>query len=115
MIRIAMPVFHKRVSPVFDNCTRLLIIDFNKKREVSRQEVSVEEFTIAERFNLIKKMNINVIICCAISETMDQMIRTSDIQLTCGIVGNVNRVLTAYLSNRLNEASFHMPGYQENR
>ena len=111
MIRIAIPIFHKRVSPVLDNCTRLMIIDFDQGSEINRQEIPLENFSIDERFNLIKKMNVNVIICCAISEAVDHMIKGTDIQLICGIVGDVNQVLSAYLSNRLNESSFHMPGY----
>lgn len=110
MIRIAIPVFHKRVSPVLDNCTRLLIIDFNQDSEISRQEIPLVKFSLVERFNLIKKMNVNVIICCAISEVMDHMIHGTDIQLICGIVGDVNQVLAAHLSNQLDDASFNMPG-----
>ena len=110
MIRIAIPVFHKRVSPVLDNCTRLLIIDFDQGSEISRQEISLVKFSLVERFNLIKKMNVNVIICCAISEVMDYMIHGTDIQLICGIVGDVNQVLAAHLSNQLDDASFNMPG-----
>ncbi len=111
MIRIAIPIFHKRVSPVLDNCTRLMIIDFDQGCEINRQEICLENFSLAERFSLMKKMNVNVIICCAISEVADHMIKGTKIQLICGIVGDVNQVLSAYLSNRLNESSFHMPGY----
>jgi predicted Fe-Mo cluster-binding NifX family protein len=113
MIRIALPVFHKRVSPVLDNCTRLLVIDFAQGSEISKQDITLEKFSLVERFNLIKKMNINVIICCAISEVMDHMIKGTDIQLICGIAGDVNQVIAAYLSNHLDDAAFHMPGYSE--
>ena len=110
MIRIAIPIFHKRVSPVLDTCTRLLIIDIDQEIEINRQEISLEKFSLIERFNLTKKMNVNVIICCAISEMMDHMIHGTDIQLICGIVGDVQQVLAAYLSTQLDDASFHIPG-----
>jgi len=88
-----------------------MIIDFDQGSEISRQEICLENFSLAERFNLIKKMNVHVIICCAISEVMDHMIQGTKIQLICGIAGDLNQVLSAYFSNRLNESSFHMPGY----
>ncbi len=113
MIRIAIPIFHKRVSPVLDHCTRLLIIDVDQGSEIKRQEISLEEFSLAERFNLIKKMNVHVIICCAISEVMDHMMQGTRIRVICGIVGDVNEVLAAYLSNHLDDTSFHMPGYHK--
>jgi predicted Fe-Mo cluster-binding NifX family protein len=92
-----------------------MIIDFDQGSEIDRQEICLENFSLAERFNMIKKMNVNVIICCAISEVMDHMIQGAEIQLICGIVGDVNQVLSAYLSNRLNAPSFHMPGYNNNQ
>jgi len=113
MIRIAIPIFHKRVSPIIDNCTRLLILDLDQGSEISRQEISVENFSIAERVNLKKKMNVNMIICCAVSEVMAHMIQGAGIQLICGIVGDVDKVLDAYFSNHLDDDSFHMPGYDK--
>ena len=88
-----------------------MIIDFDQGSEIDRQEICLENFSLDERVNLMKKMTVNVIICCAISEVADHMIKGTKIQLICGIVGDVNQVLSAYLSNRLNESSFHMPGY----
>jgi predicted Fe-Mo cluster-binding NifX family protein len=113
MIRIAIPIFHKRVSPIIDSCTRVLIIDFDQDTELSRQEIFVENFSIADRVNLKKKMNINVIICCAVSEVMAHMLQGARIELICGIVGNVDKVLDAYFSNHLDDDSFHMPGYDK--
>ena len=113
MIRIAIPIFRKRVSPIIDNCTRLLVIDFDQDVEISRQALPLEKFSIAERFNLVKKMGVHVIICCAISEVMARMIQGTDIQLICGIVGDVDKVLAAYFNNHLDDASFLMPGYDK--
>jgi len=56
-------------------------------------------------------MNVDVIICCAVSEVMDKMLRAAGIQLVCGIVGDINLVLKAYLCNKLDDACFHMPGF----
>lgn len=111
MIRIAVPIFHKRVSPILDNCTRLLILDLAEGREINRQEILLEKFSIVERFSLIQKMSVNVVICCAVSEEMDRMIQGTDIRLICGIVGDVDKVLDAYQSDGLNDAAFHMPGF----
>ena len=56
-------------------------------------------------------MGVNVIICCAVGEVMAHMIQGLDIELVYGIVGDVNKVLEAYFSNRLDDDAFHMPGY----
>ncbi len=34
MLRIAVPIFQNRVSPVLDSCERLLVIDIEKESEI---------------------------------------------------------------------------------
>ena len=113
MIRIAIPIFHNRVSPVLDTCTRLLIIDFEKKIEVERREIFFDIYSQSERFEVIKKMSPNAIICCGISEVFDKMLQSVGIRLICGIVGEVDQVVEAFLCNRIDAPCFRMPGYKE--
>ena len=113
MIRIAIPIFHNRVSPVLDTCIRLLIIDFEKKIEVERREISFDIYSQSERFEILKKLNPNAIICCGISEVFDKMLQSAGIRLICGIVGDVDQVLEAFLCNRIDAPCFRMPGYKE--
>ena len=112
MVRIAIPIFHKRVSPVLDACIRLSVIDIEGKSVRARQEVSLDNLSLSERVNLIKKLNIDVIVCCAVSEVLNHMLTSTDIRLICGITGDVDRVLDAFLHDQLDNPSFHMPGYK---
>ena len=112
MIRIAIPIFHQRVSPVLDTCTRLLIIDYEGQAEVDRREVAFDGYTLAERFEIVKKLNPDAIICCGISEAFDRMFQATGIRLICGIVGDVQQVAEAFLCNRLDAPCFWMPGFK---
>jgi hypothetical protein len=76
MIRIAIPIFHHRVSPVLDTCTRLLIIDYEGQTEVDRREVAFDMYSPSERFEIVKKLNPDAIICCGISELFDRMLQS---------------------------------------
>ncbi len=96
MIRIAIPIFQNRVSPILDTCTRLLIIDYEKSFEIGRQEVFCNNYSLPERFSLIQKIHPNVIICCGISDVFDRMLQTADIRLVCGIAGEVDKVAEAF-------------------
>ena len=113
MIRIAIPIFHNRVSPVLDTCTRLLIIDFEGKDGVERREISFDIYSQSERFEIVKKLDLDAIICCGISEVFDRMLQSAGIRLISGIAGDVEQVVEAFLCNRIDDPCFRMPGYKE--
>lgn len=113
MIRIAIPIFHNRVSPVLDTCTRLLFIDFEEKISVERREISFGIYSQPERFETIKKLKPDAVICCGISEVLDRRLQSAGIRLISGIAGDVEQVAEAFLSNRLDAPCFRMPGYKE--
>jgi predicted Fe-Mo cluster-binding NifX family protein len=110
MIRIAIPTFHHRVSPVLDTCTRLLIIDYEEQIEVDRREVAFDVYSQSERFEIIKQLTPDAVICCGISDVFDRMLRAAGIRLICGIAGEIKEVLDAFLCNRLDAPCFRMPG-----
>ena len=112
MIRIAIPIFHQRVSPVLDTCTRLLIIDYEGETETGRREVAFDIYSQSERYDILKKLKPDVIICCGVSESFDRMLKAAGIRLVCGIAGDVQQVLGAFICNRLDDPRFRMPGFK---
>jgi len=115
MIRIAIPIFHHRVSPVLDTCTRLLIADFDQKACVERREIPFDIYSQSERFEIVKKLNPDVIICCGISDILDNLLQSTGVRLISGIVGDVEQVTEAFLGNRINDPCFRMPGYRKSQ
>ncbi len=113
MIRIAIPIFHNRVSPVLDTCTRLLVIDFEGKSGVKKKEISFDVYARSNRFEIIKNLKPDAIICCGISDVFDKMLKSAGIRLISGIAGDVEQVAEAFLSNRIDEPCFRMPGYKK--
>jgi len=113
MNRIAIPVFKSRVSPVFDSCARLLLVDLDQNQEIARTEVLFEGLSEIERLKMLKKSGVCTVICGAISDGLYKMISNVEISVTIGIAGDVNQVLTALRCNRLGEPCFYMPGYKK--
>jgi len=113
MNRIAIPVYKSRVSPVFDSCTRLLLIDLNQNGDIDRKEILFEGLSEIERVKMLKKTGVRTVICGGISDGFYKMISSSEISVIIGIAGEVDQVLTAYRCNRLDEPCFYMPGYNK--
>lgn len=112
MIRVAIPIFRSRVSPVFDTCARLLVIDLDQGKETQRQEIYLDKLSLSEREPILKKLNVTTFICGGISETLHNILKASGNRLIIGIAGEVEKVLAAFLSDQLDEAQFQMPGHK---
>jgi predicted Fe-Mo cluster-binding NifX family protein len=112
MYRIAIPIFKSRVSPVFDTCTRLSLIDFEDDRVITRKEFDLNNFSLQERLRVLKKNNVAVIICGGISDVFDTILLNSDIQLISGICGDVDEIISAFIDGRLDDPCFFMPGHK---
>jgi predicted Fe-Mo cluster-binding NifX family protein len=110
MKRILVPIFQERVSPVFDSCKRLLVIDVEAGKEIERKEIYLDNLTLAERVSIIRRLGAAVVICGGISETLNQQIDDLHIELINGVAGDVNEVVWAFLCNGLDDPRFFMPG-----
>jgi predicted Fe-Mo cluster-binding NifX family protein len=113
MNRIAIPVFKSRVSPVFDSCARLLLVDLDQDQEIARSEILFEGLSEIERLKMLKQSGVYTIICGGISDGFYKKITNADISMIIGIAGEVNQVLAAFRCNRLGESCFCMPGYKK--
>lgn len=112
MAKVGIPIFQARVSPVFDTCTRLLVITFDQGRETERTEVYLDKFPITERVKILQQLDVTVLICGGISDMLYHMLINSNIQLIAGIAGKADQVFEAFLTNHLREPRFFMPGYK---
>ena len=112
MVTVAVPIYQSRVSPVFDTCTRLLLIDLKNDRQVKRKEFDLDNFSLEARLQLLQKNNVAVVICGGISDVFDAILSNSNIRLICGICGNVDEVIQAHVDGRLDDPFFFMPGYK---
>ena len=109
-MKIAVPYWEGKVSPVLDTSTRLLVLDFDEKKEVARNEVLLSESDLGRRCSHIKQSGIEVLICGAISRPFYQMLDAAHVDVIPWISGQVEEVISAYLDQTLNHKRFLMPG-----
>lgn len=108
-MRLAIPIFRSRVSPVFDFSTKALIIELEQEKKISKQ-INLEGLTPQARVDKLKDENIDIIICAGLSLPLHRMMIFAGIQVIPGIVGEVEEVLKAYETGDLKQKRFLMPG-----
>ncbi|MEE4607832.1 MAG: hypothetical protein V2L15_03005 [Desulfobacteraceae bacterium] len=90
----------------------MLMIDIDQGREIWRREISLEKIDIPERIEVFVRWGVRKIICAGVSDLMCRYIASKEITLISGIAGELEKILDAYLCNRLDDTCFMMPGTQ---
>ena len=93
MVRVAIPIFQSRVSPVLDVCSRILLISFEKNREIDRKEIYLDDLSLSERTSVLKRSNITTIICGGISEVFYNILKGLGIHVIVGKAGEIPEII----------------------
>jgi predicted Fe-Mo cluster-binding NifX family protein len=114
-MRIAIPDWEGKVSPVFDTASRLLVVEVEDQGETSRFEIYLDEQDLSRRCFRMQGMEIDILICGAISRPFLRMLTACGIEVIPEISGLAEEVLQAYLKGNLFHSRFLMPGCKRNR
>jgi predicted Fe-Mo cluster-binding NifX family protein len=109
-MRIAIPQWRGRVSPVFDVAGNLLLVDLEDGREVWREEKRLPGADSVAHIPEFLKFGASTLICGAISAPVKARLVASGVEVIGFVCGKVNQVLAAYLNGDLAKGAFAMPG-----
>ena len=112
-MKIAIPVWQGNVSSVFDFAHKLLLVELENGKEKSRQEVSLAEQSCQERAAKLRQLNVDVLICGAISKPLAFMLNSSGIEVLPFVTGSTEQILDAYKTGQLYQPQYALPGYWE--
>jgi len=109
-MKIAVPTWNGRVSPVFDAASRLFVAEVGETGEYSRFETNISEYFLPSKVMRLTGLGIDTLICGAISRPLADMVTTAGIRLVPWVSGMVEEVLQAFLSETLFDLRYAMPG-----
>lgn len=109
-MKLAITIWGNRVSPVFDAAGTLLVACIENRRITRKSYVSFDPATPSDLIQLLKKMQISILICGAISTKPADLIVDSDIKLISFVTGNAIHFLENFAQKQTIEKIFMMPG-----
>jgi predicted Fe-Mo cluster-binding NifX family protein len=109
-MRVAIPFWNDRVSPVFDAARSVMVVDVENGVERTRRQETLQEEFPTRRARQLAQLGVNVLICGAISRPLAALLAASGITLIPWTAGPVDEVLAAYLAGRLPDPRWLMPG-----
>jgi len=109
-MRIAVPVYHGRVAPVFDVSQKLTLFDVENSEIVRHQEEDFSAEYFPAKISLLISQAANVLICGAVSWPALRMIEGAGIRVIPNVSGSAEEVVEAFVAGRLPQPDFMMPG-----
>lgn len=109
-MRVAIPLWQGRVSPVFDEASRILLVDLVDNRERRRQEESLIPRNPFERAQLLPQMGVELVVCGMISQTQQTALTSAGIRVIPHICGSMDQVIAALIDGRIATGALRMPG-----
>ncbi len=110
MTKLAIPVFRSRIAPVFDSCLRVLVVHIDHDTQTDKSELLLDGLSPIERVSALKRAGVTILVCGGISQIIQTMLEGEHIRVETGISGPVEEVVSAFMSNRLDDPHFYMPG-----
>ena len=114
-MKVAIPIFRSRVSPVFDWCTRLLLVRIRSGREEIREDIEVGGLDLLERAERLSNAGTDVLICSAIGDFLARLLESKGIKIIPWIAGEIEDVIHALASDEFPHDRFLMPGCRQRK
>jgi len=110
-MKVAVTVWEDTVSTVCDFSSRLLVFDVMGDEVKNRSFIPFETGILPERVNRLEALGVEVLLCGAISRSLERMIRASGVKVIPCLRGSIEEIIKAYLDGGLSDARFILPGF----
>jgi len=109
-MRIAIPVWGEKVSPLLDAASRLLIVETDRRGEIARFQMALDDGELNRKARLIREVGVDVIICGAVSDPVSKALAATGIRIISEISGRVGDVVDSFLRGSTFDSRLLMPG-----
>jgi predicted Fe-Mo cluster-binding NifX family protein len=111
-MRLAVPVWNGRVSPVLDVATRLMVVDV-----IGREATFTETHRLAgpDRAGVVAELGVDVLVCGAVSRELEERLVANGVEVIAEVRGEVHEVIRAKLDGALSQPCFMLPGCHTRR
>lgn len=110
-MKVAIPIWDGRVSPVMDTACHVLVVELAGCHEVSRALNDFPAGNLPNRVNFLVEKGINTLICGAVSQQFERLAVASGIRVHPWFRGDVEQIIAAFSNGIfLHDDNFVMPG-----
>ena len=112
IMRVAIPIWEGRISPVFDTAERVAVSELEGGEITSRSELTFDSDFLPARAISLRRWGVQVLICGGMSAYLARLVAAQGIRVIPGLSGDIDEVLKAYSRGNILENRFSMPGWR---
>jgi len=109
-MKIAVPIWNNRISPLFDTACRVLIWSVERGRNGEWEEHNLQGLIPPMKVRKVKELGADILICGAVSNPIACLVESAGIELVPWVSGPVGEVLEAFQAGQLDRPRYFMPG-----
>lgn len=113
-MKIAVPEWEGRISPVLDAADRLLVVETSDDAVVSKRFYHIGGLNWLDKARAIKQQT-GILICGALSRPMEEYLLSLGVVLHPWVMGNAEKIVEMYASGTVPGPEFKMPGCRRRR
>lgn len=111
MTKAAFAIWEKRIAPVFDVTHTVHLVETKAGQVIHQTESSVAAEIPNQKVGRLAELEVNTLICGAISKSLQAMLTAYGIEVIPFVSGDLEEIIQAWLNNELTDSSaFAMPG-----
>lgn len=109
-MKIAIPDWNGRISPVFDVAETILFVDLAPDGGRSVRRLLCPSRAPDQRAEFLSAAGVETLICCAISRPLEMAAVAAGISVVPHICGDIEDVLEAFVKGGLDDTRHRIPG-----
>jgi predicted Fe-Mo cluster-binding NifX family protein len=114
-MQVALTIWEGRISPLFDATRTLLIAQVEKGRVISKRIEPFDCESALLRAARLHDLGVERLICGGISDSFASPIEALGIEIIPFAAGAVDEIMEAYLTGKIAQKRFKMPGCETGR
>jgi predicted Fe-Mo cluster-binding NifX family protein len=100
-MKIAIPLFRDRISPRFDVCPEIWILELNHGEVMSQERWPVETFDVQQRIDQLTSKGVDKIICGGIDSFCMDQLENRGINVIHNVAGEAREALNLFIRGML--------------
>jgi predicted Fe-Mo cluster-binding NifX family protein len=100
-MKVAIPLFKDRISPRFDVCLEIWIIELNNGEVLNQEKWSMENFNLQQRLDQLTSKGVDKIICGGIDSFCIGQLGNMGIDVIHNVAGEAGEVLNLFIRGLL--------------
>lgn len=109
-VRVAIPIWQERVSPVLDVASRLLVVTCRAGKPVQRKEFLLSQLSPEVLAESVAELGVDVLLCAALSDSLFRSLERRGVRVRPHLCGDVEPLLRAFIQGGVRRSEFRMPG-----